>query len=260
MDIKMNRQSAAKLDIILKPFPIDLGGYEIKYKVSNDGRVWSEYIQDFMKPYFSKGGYLRVKVNFGDRNKKFMVHRLVAMAFIENKNPEVFTQVDHIDCNRTNNNVENLRWVTPKENTQHSLKLGNRDWYKYRFINSNTGEVLEFSNAAKACKYFGRSYQCGTIIKNANTGNPVKQGSFAGWIIERELVKKVQRPSSAEEQGQAPRNGNSPTDIISRALIWSDLYRNVELSQNYYIRPAYRDGYELATRIEHNGSHQCRSV
>lgn len=40
----MNRQSAAKLDIILKPFPIDLGGYEIKYKVSNDGRVWSEYI------------------------------------------------------------------------------------------------------------------------------------------------------------------------------------------------------------------------
>lgn len=152
-----------------------------------------------MKPYFSKGGYLRIKVNFGDRNKKFMVHRLVAMAFIENENPEILTQVDHIDCNRTNNNVENLRWVTPKENTQHSLKLGNRDWYKYRFINSNTGEVLEFSNAAKACKYFGRSYQCSTIIKNANTGNPVKFGSFAGWIIERELIKKVQRPSSAEE-------------------------------------------------------------
>jgi hypothetical protein len=158
MDIKMNRQSAAKLDLILKPFPIDLGGYEEKYLVSNDGRIWSEYLQDFLKPYYSKGGYMRVKINFGDRNKKFMVHRLVAMAFIKNENPEILTQVDHIDCNRINNCVENLRWVTPKENTQHSLKLGNRDWYKYRFINSETGEILEFNNAAKACKYFGRSY------------------------------------------------------------------------------------------------------
>jgi hypothetical protein len=199
MDIKMNRQSAAKLDLIFKPFPIDLNGFEEKYKITNDGRVWSEYIQDFMKPYYSKGGYLRVKVNFGERNKKFMVHRLVAMAFIENKDPNKFTQVDHIDCNRTNNNVENLRWVTPKQNTQHSLKLGNRDWYKYRLIHSKTNEVLEFNNAAKICKYFGVSYQCGTLAKHANTGEPVKFGVFADWIIERELVKKVQRPSSAEE-------------------------------------------------------------
>jgi len=82
MDIKMDRQSATKLDLVFKPFPIKLDGYENKYKVTNDGRIWSEYIQDFMKPYYSKGGYMRVKVNFGNRNKKFMVHRLVALAFI----------------------------------------------------------------------------------------------------------------------------------------------------------------------------------
>ena len=64
-----------------------------------------------------------------------MVHRLVALSFIENKNPELYTQVDHIDCNRTNNNVYNLRWVTPKQNTRHAILLGNRDWYKYKFIN-----------------------------------------------------------------------------------------------------------------------------
>ena len=262
MDKKMSRQSAAKLDIILKPFPIDLNGYETKYKVSNDGRIWSEYLQDFMKPYYSKGGYLRIKVNFGERNKKFMVHRLVALAFIKNENPEILTQVDHIDCNRTNNRVENLRWVTPKQNTQHSLKLGNRDWYKYRFINSETGEVLEFSNAAKVCKYFGRSYQCGTIAKHANTGTPVGQGVFAGWIIERELVKKVQRLSSAEEQGQVVRNGNNPIDkeFLSRVLIQSDLYRNIELSQINYIRPALRDGYKLTPYTEQHGSYQCWSV
>ena len=261
MDTKMNRQSAAKLDIILKPFPIKLDGRETKYKVSNDGRIWSEYLQDFMKPYYSKGGYLRVKVNFGDRNKKFMVHRLVALAFIENSNPDIFTQVDHIDCNRTNNCVENLRWVTPKQNTQHSLKLGNRDWYRYKFINSLTGDVLTFSNAAKACKYFGASYQCATIVKYANTGKTPTNGFFAGWFIERELVKKVQRLSAAAEQEQAFRNGNNPTDdIMSRVLIQSDLYRNIELSQIKYIRPADRDGYRLAPYTEHNGSNFSWSV
>ena len=199
MDINTNRQSAAKLDIILKPFPIDLNGFESKYKVSNDGRIWSEYLSDFLKPYFSKGGYLRVKVNFGDRNKKFMVHRLVAMCFVENKNTQLYTQVDHIDCNRTNNSAKNLRWVSPKQNTQHAIKVGNRNWYKYTFINPNTGEVLHFDNSVKACKYFGASIYSSSLTNNANTGIPVKIGVFAGWIIERELYKKVQRPSSAEE-------------------------------------------------------------
>lgn len=254
----MNRQSAAKSDIILKPFPISLNGFENKYKVSSDGRIWSEYLQDFLKPYFSKGGYLRVKVNFGDRNKKFMVHRLVALSFIENKNPELYTQVDHIDCNRTNNNVHNLRWVTPKRNTQHAILLGNRDWYKYKFINSETGEILEFNTAAKACKYFGGSYQVGTIVKYANSGNIVKSGRFTGWIIERINVRKVQRPSSAEEQGKVTRNGNSPTDDIkSRALIWSNLYGNIE--QSLY-KPAQRRAEELRTLLNINGSNFCRLV
>ena len=195
----MNRQSAAKLNLVLRPFPINLNGYENKYKISDDGRVWSEYLQDFLKPHYSKGGYMRVKINFGDRNKKFMVHRLVAMAFVVNDDPEHFTQVDHINCNRVDNRAINLRWVTPKENTYHAIELGNRDLYKYRFISTFTGEILEFNNANKACKYFGGTYQIGTINKYANTGNSVKSGNFAGWIIEKERVKKVQRPSLARE-------------------------------------------------------------
>ena len=256
---QMNRQSAAKHDLVFKPFPIDLNGYEKNYKVCSDGRIWSEYLQGFMKPYFSKGGYLRIKVNFGDRNKKFMAHRLVAMAFIPNNDPEHLTQVDHINNDRTDNRVENLRWVTPKQNTQYSFDEGTRDLYKYKLINYITGEVLEFTNGHKLCKYFGAAYQLGTINKYANTGKVISSGKFAGWMIEKEPIMKVQRPSLAREQGQASRNGNNPTDkeFQSRVLIWSNLNRNIK--QSCYIKPDRRDGYNLANCTEYNGSYHVWS-
>ena len=228
----MNRQSAAKHDLVFRPFPIDLNGFEKNYKVTNDGRIWSEYLQDFLKPYNSKGGYVRVKINFGDRNKKFMAHRLVAMAFIPNPDPQNLIQVDHINNDRTDNRVENLRWVTPKQNTHRAIEQGNRDWYKYRFIDSITGEILEFSNAVKVCKYFKTKSPYNTIAKYANTGLAVTSGAFAGWIIERESVMKVQRPSLAREQGKAARNGNHPSvshNPRTWVLIWSDLIGNNEL-------------------------------
>ena len=253
----MNRQSAAKRELVFKPFPIYLDGYEKNYKVTNDGRVFSEYLQDFIKPYYTRGGYVRYKVNFGDRNKKFQAHRLVALAFIPNDDPKNKIQVDHIDNDRTNNCVENLRWVTPKENTRHAMDSGNRDWYKYTLIHSETGEILEFSNAAKISKYFGKSYQVGTINKYANTNKPVPSGFYTGWLIYKEPITKVQRPSLAREQDQAIRNGNNPTDteFMSRVLIWSDLHRNMKLSQNYYIEPLIRDGYKLAIYTEQDGTY-----
>lgn len=107
-------QSAGKR-VEFRPLPLDLDGYESKYYITNDGRVYSEYLGDFLKTFYSRGGYVRVKLNYGDRSKKVMVHRLVAMAFIPN--PDNKSQVDHINCNRSDNRVENLQWVTPKENT-----------------------------------------------------------------------------------------------------------------------------------------------
>lgn len=258
MDIKMDRQSAAKHDLVFKPFPIDLGGYEQNYKVTNDGRVFSEYMQDFLKPYCTKGGYVRYKINYGDRNKKFQAHRLVALAFIPNNDPEHKTQVDHINNDRTNNCVENLRWMTPKENTWHAIDSGNRDRFKYTLIHSKTKEKLEFSNAHKISKYFGKAYQIGTINKYANTNKPVPSGFYTDWLIYKEPVVKVQRPSLAREQGQASRNGNNPTSkLLERVLIWSDLYRNVELEGLADRNPS---DLELAILGEQHGSYNVWSV
>lgn len=103
-------------------------GFEVLYAVSNKGRVASlQYhgVESFSLMSLSDrpDGYKVVKIR--DWNKKysrsFPVHRLVAEAFIPN--PDNKPQVDHIDTNKCNNYVENLRWVTLLENQRNPLTL-----------------------------------------------------------------------------------------------------------------------------------------
>jgi hypothetical protein len=201
-----NRQSASKQEIF-KDLPIDLNGFESKYKITNEGRIYSEYLQDFVKPFHSKGGYVRVKLNYGDRSKKFMIHRLVAIAFIPNVNNK--PHVDHINRNRADNRVENLQWVTPKENSELAVQRGGKDTVMYTFINVVTGEILEFSNRHKILKHFGNI--CLRYLRQIAEGKRIPMsGMYEDYIIERKSLK-LQRPSSAEEYTQVSGNGENPT-------------------------------------------------
>lgn len=99
-------------------------------KVSSVGRIWKasnksrkeRILTDFPK---DKDGYCRVSVQRLDGTWTSQpVHRLVAKAFIPNiENKQA---VNHKDGDRTNNKVENLEWVTPRENVIHSFKYGKR--------------------------------------------------------------------------------------------------------------------------------------
>lgn len=63
-------------------------------------------------------GYLIVSLRKQGKRKNHYVHRLVAMAFVEN--PDSKKYINHIDFNKHNNNASNLEWCTQKENTNHS--------------------------------------------------------------------------------------------------------------------------------------------
>ncbi len=96
------------------------------YEVSNFGRVFSKKSDKFLKPLLLKIGYLQVSLYKDNKKKSMYVHRLVAFAFIDN--PESKPMIDHIDQNRQNNTVSNLRWATNSENqqnTKRTLPLGN---------------------------------------------------------------------------------------------------------------------------------------
>lgn len=117
----------------------DIEGYEGLYQVSSLGRVKTieriftdskgrEYkiISQIKQIFKTKNGYIRVKLWKNGKSKNFFVHRLVAIAFIDN--PNNFRCVNHKDENKENNCVDNLEWCDHKYNNNygnHKNKVSN---------------------------------------------------------------------------------------------------------------------------------------
>lgn len=114
----------------------DIEGFS-KYQISNFGRVKSKERttiagnrggKRYRPEKIMKGcdfGYEYLKVNLRDdegKTKNIKVHRLVCQAFIPNPLNKFF--VNHKDFNRCNNRMDNLEWVTAKENSEHMVKAG----------------------------------------------------------------------------------------------------------------------------------------
>jgi len=116
---KYNYKEVNKLNTIWRK----VKGFE-DYMISNKGEVMS-FKQSkngkLMKPSIDKDGYLEVGIrDFYGKRKYFRVHRLVAIHFIPN--PKMLELVNHRDGVVSNNNVDNLEWVTASGNTLHSFR------------------------------------------------------------------------------------------------------------------------------------------
>ena len=104
----------------------DIKDYEGLSQVSNLGRVKSlgngrtYKTSRIRKLYKNKYGYLQVQLCKDGKRKWFRVNRLVATAFLDN--PEGKTEVNHIDEDKTNNRVDNLKWEWHKDNINHGTR------------------------------------------------------------------------------------------------------------------------------------------
>lgn len=101
--------------------------YFEKYEVSTYGRVRIKGTDRYLKSFNSnkhnrKNQYWQRVFLYYDEDHQYKVslHRLVALAFIPNPNPEIYIEVNHIDGNPENNEVSNLEWVTKSENMIHA--------------------------------------------------------------------------------------------------------------------------------------------
>jgi uncharacterized Fe-S cluster-containing protein len=96
----------------------DIEGYEGLYQISTLGNIARN--GKTRKNIVTKRGYVRFSLNKDNKAKFYLIHTLVAKTFIPNKKNKPF--VNHINGIKTDNRVENLEWVSQKENIIHSFK------------------------------------------------------------------------------------------------------------------------------------------
>jgi hypothetical protein len=99
-----------------------IDGYD-NYSVSSFGRIRNNKRNIIVKQRCNKNGYYRVNLYKNNQSKTMQIHRLVALAFIGN--PSEKPCVDHIDNNRKNNKISNLRWATSSQNQMNKGKQSN---------------------------------------------------------------------------------------------------------------------------------------
>lgn len=117
------------------------------YYISNFGNI--KHDNNFLKKCIHSNGYEQVNIRIGNKYVTKLIHRLVAVAFIPN--PDNKPCVDHIDGNKRNNYVSNLRWVTPVENANNIItkkrSIENRKSHNEKKIVAISGEINVYFNS-----------------------------------------------------------------------------------------------------------------
>jgi len=154
---------------------MEIVGYS-NYLIYDDGRVYSKKTKRFLKEKNYRSGYRYCALcKKGEKPKNKKIHRLVALHYIPN--PENKSDVDHINRNKQDNRVENLRWATRTENMQNrginkNNKIGiknickDRDGYIYvKEIKSQVHRKY-FKTLEEAIQY-KKEYESRLLLKHS---------------------------------------------------------------------------------------------
>lgn len=166
----------------------DIEGYEGIYQVSNFGRIKSLsrkridrnqiLPEKILLQRIKENGYCVVSLSKNGKEKKMLVHRLVAQAFISNQNN--YKEVNHKDENKLNNNVNNLEYCTRKYNCNYGIR-NKKHYRKVKQYDLNGNFIKEWESITNIKKYFNKPYNCGDISACING----KQKTAFGYIWRR---------------------------------------------------------------------------
>lgn len=160
----------------------DVIGYEGYYRVSNHGNILSCRQNIIMKQKITKG-YRMIGFTKNKKHKSYSVHRLVAKHFI--KNPKNKREVNHLDENKLNNHVSNLKWVTSKENAN----WGTRNKRIAEFVKNNqVGFTTKKIN--QICKKTNKVIKTYNSVTQASEENGFHQGNISSCLTGKRLSSR----------------------------------------------------------------------
>lgn len=158
-------------------------GYEDLYLISSYGQIKSIRTNKILKLNYKKNGYVYVELNKEGTPKTIRVHRLVATAFVENNYNKPY--VNHIDGNKSNNNSDNLEWVTGTENNLHAMQIKTVTlehlWKYYTVIDLYGNAVFSGKGQDKVCEFLSISKS--TLTTHAKNKTCLIRGKFKGYKI-----------------------------------------------------------------------------
>lgn len=219
------------------------------YSVSNLGNVMNNQTNKIMR-LTVKGGYSHVGLTNETNKKTLKVHRLVSLSFIEN--PENKPEVNHKNKNKVDNNVNNLEWVTRKENMQHrSIGLiykSNKNKPVFRLDKKN-GEILEKYNSIEDAgiwavenKFTSNSHNGRNSIGNCVTGLSSSSYGFC-WSYEENKTKENEewREINLKDLFQEEEEDNLERTYFVSSLgrfknSFGTIMDNYKVNENGYIR------------------------
>lgn len=146
-------------------------GFEYFYEVSNTGYIRSYRTKQVLKTYNINSGYKCIKFTVNRVRSSHLIHRLVAIAFIENEHDKA--TVNHKDTNKQNNHKDNLEWNTYSENCLHA------------YAND--------LHSKEDCKSYIGKLHARTHSKYHNVGYDKSRDKFYGKVVHNTKVYEFKR-------------------------------------------------------------------
>ena len=183
-------------------FTIPIARYEQRYLINNNGVILNLANNIPLTPIMNPNGYFKVSLaNGAGTSKQITVHRLVALHFLPN--PYEYSQINHKNGKKEQNNVDNLEWCSATQNTEHAFKTGLRPGYMS--ANDKEKYLLEILSGTQVNILASRISRRPETLHKMLRDTSKRLGIHEQWL----RVMKVNRVNAALRNLESINNRNS---------------------------------------------------